>query len=121
MPNDDRSVAAIRSSRRLPLHGCPTVDIVNGPVALVQANGHVALLARAASIVGPMRVRTVMGKWASHGCLVKLTNLCQPKDGMRLRTRWVALGQFRYFNARTWAPVMIHPQQNRAVSTLDDS
>jgi hypothetical protein len=105
---DDRSVVArIRRTSYLPLRGRPLHLILPGAaVVMVQAGGKPALVARATRLDGPTPVILVDGQMRD-GYKLRLTGIIRPRVPKPLRIKWHAIGQFRYFDPRRWAPTLV--------------
>ena len=108
LPNHNRAIGHIRRYRCISLHGRPhQLTVPNGIVALVGPEGRVPLVARARRLVGPTGVRLLNGDFLSSGYRLHLAKLKVPPNDLRLQIRWRAIGQFRYFDARNWSPMIL--------------
>src|SRR5262249_25463440 len=96
----------------VPVHGKPhQLRQAGGLVAVVQRNGAVSRLFECKSIEGPKPGTLANGVRSEKGYLVvaKTRTLRTPreKERERLSIRWYAIGQFRYFDPRTWRAVVV--------------
>ncbi len=107
LPNHEKALGRIRRDRCLSLHGRPKeLPVPGGIVALVGSEGRVRLIARAKRLVGPGQVRLLNGS-SANGYRLHLVKLSSPRTELRLSIRWRAIGQFRYFDARSWSPLIL--------------
>lgn len=122
VPSDKRAISMIERTGYLPLHGRPrSLQIPGATVALVQEKGHVQLLARARTLVGPTKVCLVNGTTRPNGYRLQLSSIKRLRQPKNLAIRWRAVGQFRYFDADSWASTIVGPPVDRQRgSYLDD-
>jgi hypothetical protein len=112
IPDDSSTVARIRRGRYLPLHGRPLkLKLPGALVVLVQVGGRAALIAQATDLQGPEPVTLVDGKRRA-GYKLLLSGLKRPASDERLRIKWHAIGQFRYFDPRSWVPTIVGPLES---------
>jgi hypothetical protein len=76
-------------------------------VALVGPNGHVALTGIAVRLTGTEHVHLVDGTIRDHGHLLRLKQVRTYPETVKLKMRWRVVGQFRYFDVRKWAPIIL--------------
>lgn len=120
LPEGSSTVARIRRSGYLPLHGRPLqLKLPGAAVVMVQSGGQPALIARATRIQGPSSVTLVDGK-KKEGYKLWLTRIKRPPSGIRLGIKWYAIGQFRYFDPRRWAPTLVGPLKLRRGDYLEE-
>ncbi len=107
MPDGSSTVARIRRTSYLPLHGRPLqLTLPGAAVVMVQAGGTPALIARATRLQGPTPVTLVDGQ-KRDGYKLWLTKIIRPVASKPLGIKWHAIGQFRYFDPRRWAPTLV--------------
>jgi len=122
--NGKAGLARVRKLGGVVVKGYPNrIKIPGGKVAVVVKGGVVALCYRAASIVGPRIVRLAGGQMR-RGYLIKAKtgSIHPPTAGetKKLGIRWYAVGQFRYFNARTGNAVLIDNSHFGSKDYLED-
>lgn len=110
--NGSRSLQRIRRLKGVPLHGFPHhLRCPGGQVAIVQRDGEISLIFEACKIDGQRRVQRADGKVQGDGVIVraKQGTLRSPgrNDPKQLGIRWRAIGQFRYFDAKTGNAVIV--------------
>jgi len=122
VPDESGLAARIRRTRYLPLHGRPLeLDIPGAAVVMIQAGGVPALVARATRLEGPTAVTLVDGQKRRSGFKLWLTGIKRPATRMPIRIRWYAIGQFRYFDPRQWAPTLVGlPQPARTRDYIEE-
>jgi hypothetical protein len=76
-------------------------------VALVQAGGKVSFVAKAGELIGPTKVRLVDGIQRPSGYKLKLKSFRAAENRGPLGIHWRVIGQIRYFDNRTWTPVIV--------------
>ena len=99
------------------------LKVPGGVVAVVTKGGVIALRYAVAAILGPRRVRLPGGQQSS-GYLIKAKpgSIRQPtaQERSKLAIRWYAIGQFRYFTARTGKVVLLNPEDIGHKGYLED-
>jgi hypothetical protein len=106
------SIGRIARLGGVTLHGRPQeFQPQGGLVAVVQKNGAVTRIFESKSIVGPQPVILANGIRSQTGYVLVAkpkTLRVPPNDRhIQLKCRWYAIGQFRYFNPRTWRTVLV--------------
>jgi len=95
-----------------------------GKVAVMVRGGGVALEFVVGKIVGPKSVKLPGGQ-KSMGYIIKAKRgsirSLNSKPLYRLSIKWRAIGQFRYFNAKTRKPVILDPNNRGPNEYLSDS
>jgi len=77
----------------------------------VQPGGVPALVALAKRLQGPISVTLVDGYKIDRGYKLWLTRIRKPSSPRPIRIKWYAVGQFRYFDPRRWAPTLVGPRE----------
>jgi hypothetical protein len=124
IPNRVKAVATIRRGEWVPLHARPRkLRIPGGKVALVQKDGHVSLVGRAERLEGPMKVKLVTGQTKDSGYgRLRLSSVKRPAKPRSVAIRWRVIGQFRYFDPKTWTARIVGPPVDRPQGRyLDES
>jgi hypothetical protein len=108
-----RRIATVAARGRIPLHCFPHLATMSrSQLALVAKNGDVELLCVVARIDGPCRVHLADGEYKHNGyeLVAKRGTIRTSRNGSlsRLPFRWRAIGQMRYFDQRTFRPVVIN-------------
>jgi hypothetical protein len=107
--NDDpKTLARIISSGIVPIRFFPNLFRDGGKVALITKGGIVRLLFDALTIEGPKTV-TLAGGERRPGYIIRARkrSIRPPEKACRLRIQWIAIGQWRYFDARTCRSVLV--------------
>ncbi len=86
---------------------------------MVHAGGKPALIARATHLQGPTPVTLVDGQ-RRDGYKLWLSRIKRPGAGRPLGIRWYAVGQFRYFDPRCWAPKLVGPLEPRRGGYIEE-
>jgi hypothetical protein len=122
MRNGSGPVARIRRTGYLPLHARPLqFKLPGAAVVMVQGQGVPALIARATRLEGPTPVTLVDGQKWRRGYKLRLSTIRNPSGRRPIRIKWYAIGQFRYFDPRRWAPTLVGlPQPARADDYIED-
>jgi hypothetical protein len=115
-PSQSARITAIARARRIPVHCRPRQATVPGSrVALVARDGRVQLTGVLSAVTGPRRVRLADGKVRNRGYewVMKpgTVHTASRESAGRLRFRWRAIGQIRYFDQRSFRPIMIYGPQ----------
>lgn len=120
LPKHEGALSRIRRDRYVSLHGWPhKLKVPGGIVALAAPDGRIRLTARASRLVGPGPVKLLNGGSSATGYRLYLTKVTKPAIERRLKIRWYAVGQFRYFNAKTWTPVILGPVEAPSRDYID--
>ncbi len=111
-PKDSKRIPTIAASGRIPLHCRPLQAAIPGSrVVLVAPDGDVQLTCVVVRMNGPQRVRVATGAFRDNGyeLVAKRGTIRTPRTGIikQLSFRWRAIGQLRYFDQRTFRPIMI--------------
>jgi hypothetical protein len=119
------SISRIARLGGVPLHGRPhQLRQRGGLVAVVQKNGNVTRIFECESVEGPQPVTLANGTRSQTGYLVlaKPKTLRTPPNDrpLQLKCRWYAIGQFRYFNPKTWRPVLVTDSTGDGNYLVDD-
>ena len=62
-----------------------------------------------------------MARSGDAGYRLRLNTIRNPSGRRPIRIKWYAIGQFRYFDPRRWAPTLVGlPQPARADDYIDD-
>lgn len=116
-PNEHRRIEGVAARGSVPLHCRPLQARIPGSrLALVAPNGDVRLTCVLARIEGPQRVRLATGDYKKSGyeLVAKPGTIRTKRQGSlgRLPFRWRFIGQLRYFDQRTFRPIMVgEPQE----------
>ena len=106
------SIARIARLGGVPIHGRPhQFPPRGGVVAVVQKNGIVSRVFECKSVDGPRPVTLANGVSSQTGYMLtakpKTLRVPTSDRSAHLKCRWYAIGQFRYFNPKTWRPVLV--------------
>ena len=98
----------------VPLYGFPKhLRIPGGIILVVSPAGDVVRIGAVKRVAGPKRVTLATGQKKKNGFVVLADRgrMHRPKPGERSKVhiRWHAVGQFRYYNAKTGHAVIISP------------
>src|SRR5258705_11540865 len=102
VPDSASTIARIRRTGYLPLHGRPLqLALPGAAVVMVQSRGRPALIARATRLQGPTSVTLVDGQ-KRNGYKLRLSKVIRPRGRKPVGIKWYAIGQFRYFDPKRW-------------------
>ena len=118
-------IRRVRKLGGVPVWGYPkALKNPNGKVALVIRGGVVALEFRVRKIEGPESVKLPGGQ-KLRGYIIKAKRgsirSLNSKSSYPLHIKWRAIGQYRYFNAKTRKPVILDPNNRGHKEYLSDS
>jgi hypothetical protein len=120
VPEGSSAVARVRRTGYLPLHGRPRqLAIPGAAVVMVQEGGKPVVVARAKRLQGPTSVTLIDGQ-KRDGYKLWLTKIGPPATRKPLGIKWYAIGQFRYFDPRRWAPTLVGPLEPRRGEYLEN-
>lgn len=113
VPKGTAALRKIRKDRGVFIFQRPMQALPGSRVVFVGPGGAVEMMARLRSISGEDRGYLLGMKGLRKGYWLRLKGLEEASDGQILRISWHAVGQFRYFDTRTWKAVVLGPGDRR--------